>query len=400
MTQQVQTSAAAMLQQTIPAEVLQKADKILFVAHLALGDFTYMQACFKAFAAAYPHIKIHLWVDEVRRTWDFRQWKHLQKYVVFDWLQTCPMFDKLYTRTYSPLVLRETMRQARAENYPIVVSFGLARRPMYAKMVRRISPKGFVVAMTKRVRFYDFRKHLIYGALDAAIPVYSQDRTLHVSDVYANWFKSLFGIDVPKDQRVPTMDVPQQWQDGAGQQLQQWGIAPKASRTRPLVFLNAFAKPPERSWPVANVTELIRRMQADPKWAEADFIVNSMPEQWESTQSEVQAAALPRTWLFSAHDHFFQLPAMLEQSDLIITVETSIMHLANAVRVPVVAMMRQINPEWAPIDAANTNIVYTPEHDDWINKISVDTVMEFLQLPMGAAPRFTPLQLQRMKMAG
>ncbi|OWY29036.1 glycosyl transferase [Herbaspirillum robiniae] len=384
------------LNQIVPAELLEKADKILFVAHLALGDFTYMQACFKAFAEAYPHIKIHLWVDEVRRTYDFRQWKHLKNYVVFDWLQTCPMFDKLYTKTYSPFVLRESIREAQKEDYPVVVSFGLARRPMYAQMVRKISRKGFAVAMTKRVRFYDFRKHLIYGALDGTIPVYSHDKTLHVSDVYANWFTSLFGIQVPHEKRIPTMDVPQQWKDGAVRQLQEWGIAAKAGRTRALVFLNAFAKPPERSWPVSNVTELVRRMQADPKWADADFVINTMPELWDSTQRDVQTAGVPRVRLFSAHDHFFQLPAMLEQSDLIITVETSIMHLANAVRVPVVAMMRQINPEWAPIDAANTNIVYTPEKDDWINKISVDTVMEFLQMPMGSAPRFTPGQLARM----
>ncbi|KAF1046999.1 MAG: hypothetical protein GAK35_00796 [Herbaspirillum frisingense] len=396
MTKHADANALHAPHQTIPAELLQKADKILFVAHLALGDFTYMQACFKAFSEAFPHIKIHLWVDEVRRTYDFRQWKHLQKYVVFDWLKTCPMFDKLYTRTYSPFVLRDSIKEARAENYPIVVSFGLARRPMYARMVRKISPKGFVVAMTKRVRFYDLRKHMIYGALDAAIPVYSHDRTLHVSDIYANWFTGLFGIQVPKDKRVPTMDVPQEWKDGAVRQLQQWNIAAKAGRTRPLVFLNAFSKPPERSWPLANVTELVRRMQAEPKWADADFIINTLPELWDSTQAEVQASGVPRIRLFSAHDHFFQLPAMLEQSDLIITVETSIMHLANAVRVPVVAMMRQINPEWAPIDAANTNIIYTPEHDDWIDKISVDTVMEFLHIPMGSAPRFTPYQLQRM----
>ena len=54
----------------IPAELLQKSDKILFIAHLALGDFTYLQNGFRAFAAAYPHMQIHLWVDEVRRTSD------------------------------------------------------------------------------------------------------------------------------------------------------------------------------------------------------------------------------------------------------------------------------------------------------------------------------------------
>jgi hypothetical protein len=32
----------------IPADLLKKSDKILFIAHLALGDFTYLQNFFKA----------------------------------------------------------------------------------------------------------------------------------------------------------------------------------------------------------------------------------------------------------------------------------------------------------------------------------------------------------------
>ena len=57
-----------MMHSLVPQELLQKSDKILFIAHLALGDFTYMQNCFRAFSEAYPHIKIHIWVDELRRT--------------------------------------------------------------------------------------------------------------------------------------------------------------------------------------------------------------------------------------------------------------------------------------------------------------------------------------------
>ena len=34
----------------IPSDLLRKSDKILFIAHLALGDYTYLQNCFQAFA--------------------------------------------------------------------------------------------------------------------------------------------------------------------------------------------------------------------------------------------------------------------------------------------------------------------------------------------------------------
>ena len=52
----------------VPPGLLAGASRILFVTHLAIGDFTYMQACLRAFARAHPHVRIHLWVDERRRT--------------------------------------------------------------------------------------------------------------------------------------------------------------------------------------------------------------------------------------------------------------------------------------------------------------------------------------------
>ena len=67
-----------MTTQLVPADLLAKADKILFVAHLALGDFTYMQNSFRAFAQAYPNIQMHLWIDELRRTPDKNQWEPLR----------------------------------------------------------------------------------------------------------------------------------------------------------------------------------------------------------------------------------------------------------------------------------------------------------------------------------
>ena len=61
---------------------LEKIDKILFITHLAIGDFTYLQNYFKAFKDAYPHITIDLWVDEVRRTRLFWRWNKLKKYSI------------------------------------------------------------------------------------------------------------------------------------------------------------------------------------------------------------------------------------------------------------------------------------------------------------------------------
>ena len=133
----------------IPAELLQKSDKILFIAHLALGDFTYLQNGFRAFAAAYPHMQIHLWVDEVRRTSDARQWEGLRTYSLYDWVEQSGLFSKVYRKTYSPALYEESLREAQAEHYPVVVSLAHVRPQQYADLARAISPRGLVIGTRK-----------------------------------------------------------------------------------------------------------------------------------------------------------------------------------------------------------------------------------------------------------
>jgi heptosyltransferase-3 len=362
-------------QPLVPAELLQKSDKILFIAHLALGDFTYLQSCLRAFSEAYPQVKIHLWVDELRRTRRASEWEHLKKYSLYDWLAECPFIAKVYNRTYSPALFKQSVREARQQQYPIVVSFGLLRRQRYARLARKISPKGFVAGQTKRVRLLDIPTHLAYAKLDARIPAYSvsADNPRHISDLYADWFKLLFGMDVPQAARFPFVDIPEKWLRYAGEQLSAWGFTGSK-----VVFLNSFSKGAQRNWPLERIIELIRAMRRHDAWRDTAFVVNAVPEELEQARKLFAGHALERVQLFSAVENFFQLPAILSLCDLIISVETAIMHLANAVHVPVIALMRQRNPEWTPIDKDNSTIVTVSGREDWVDTITVEQVMAVL----------------------
>lgn len=364
--------------QLVPHEVLQKADRILFVTHLALGDFTYMESCFRAFHNAYPHIKIDIWVDELRRTYDFRQWGALKKYSLFDWLEAVPYFRKIYKKTYSPFAFSSSLREAQAEKYPLVVSFGLSRRTFYARLVRRIGKKGFVAAITKRYRPYDFLKRRTFEGLDAHL-LDHPEHAAHVSEIYAAWFRQLFDLDIDAAERIPRLTIPATWIDDAQHRLQQWGISEKSLRQNRLVFVNPFSKQDERSWPVAKALELIAEMRQLEQWRDSDFILNTVPEKWDETAATLARNPLhSRVFLFTATDNFFQLPALLGQCDLIISVETAVMHLANAVNVPVVALMRQLTPEWTPIDVQNSRVVMTIGREEWVQDISLARVIDAL----------------------
>lgn len=373
-------TAASTTAPLVDRALLEQSDKILFIAHLALGDFTYLQSCFNEFAKAFPHLKIHLWVDERRRTSRAADWAHLKKYALYDWLAECPCFDKVYDETYSPALYKQSLQAAQAEGYPIVVSLAVLDRHKYASLARKISPDGFVVGQKKRVRSYDLAKRLIYRKLDACIPQYSAEThpDQHISDIFADWFTQVFGIQIPVAARYPVLAIPDAWLRDAHAQFARWQFTGAAASPSKVVFLNSYSKSIERTWPLERVIELIRTMRKQDAWRDTGFIVNVVPEDLPRARAVFASQGLEHTHLFSAEENFFQLPAILSLCQLIISVETAVMHLANAVHVPVIALMRQKNPEWEPIDKRNSTIVTVPRREDWVDKIGVAEVMAAL----------------------
>ena len=376
--------------QLVDASTLRQAQKILFIAHLALGDFTYLQSCFRAFAQAFPHIELHLWVDERRRTSDARQWPHLQKYALYDWLAETRYFKKVYAQTYSPALYEESIAAAQREDYPVVVSLATLERHKYAALARAISPRGFVVGQKKRVRLYDVAKHLVYRKLDACIPAHSPATHpgQHISDIYASWFTLLFGIAIPAAARFPVLEIPARWTRYAERQFADWGFATAQGRAGGgVIFLNSFSKSPERNWPVERLLVLIDAMRASGNWNGAAFIINVVPEELARVKQVCAGHDLDGIAFFSAEENFFQLPAVLSLCRLIITVETAVMHLANAVHVPVVALMRQKTPEWTPIDRRNSTVVTVARRNDCIDRLTVADVIAALATRPPGQPR-------------
>jgi len=365
----------------IPPELLARANRILFVTHLAIGDFTYLQAGLRAFAHAYPHVRIHLWVDERRRTADPAAWPHLRKYALYDWLAACPWIAKVYDSTYSPDAFALSVEEARVADYPVVASFAVVDCHRYARLARRISPRGFVLGITKpaeRVLHMPSRWSG-YRNLDARLPMYTPADCArqHISDIYAGWFARCFGLEVPPASRLPRLDLPERWVSAAHAQFADWGFAVG----RPVVFVNAYSKSPDRTWPLEHVAALARALRKRGAWADAGIVVNVVPEAMDDARrmfGRRADPALAHVHLFSADEHFFQLPAVMRLCALVISVETAVMHLANAVGVPVVALMRRNHPEWAPIDRARSTVLMVPHMDDWVTRIGVEEVLAVL----------------------
>ena len=173
---------------------------------------------------------------------------------------------------------------------------------------------------------------------------------------------------------MPRLDIPERWVRSAHAQFAAWGC----TVGKPVVFVNAFSKSPNRTWPLERVAALARALKNRLAWRGVTVVVNVVPEALEEARRLFEGRAGPdlaHVRLFCADEHFFQLPAVLRLCSLVISVETAVMHLANAVGVPVIALMRRNHPEWAPIDRARSTVLMVPEQDDWVTRIGVDEVL-------------------------
>jgi ADP-heptose:LPS heptosyltransferase len=362
---------------------------VLFVAPLAIGDFTYWQNYLQAFAVQYPHIKVDIFVDEVRRTRCFWRWSALRNYSLYDWLSACPWINKVYRETYSPGLLKESIKKARAQRYPLVVSLATIRLHEYAALAFKMSPGGFIAGVSGRTSYFRFWQNLAYKRLAATLNMrelvvqarLTQARLgredYHITDVYAKLFELFLGVVVEPQARSPFVVIPRQWMSFAKLRFFKWGIDKKTKEFGKVIFINAFAKSHKRSWPLERVLELVTVLKQQDDWRDdVGFVINVMPEDLSAVRTYFNTHSVNDLYLFSADYNFFQLPAIISICDVVISVETAVMHLASALKVPVVALMRNKNPEWRPWDDQRSVVVCASKRNDWVKDVTVAQVLD------------------------
>jgi ADP-heptose:LPS heptosyltransferase len=355
----------------VPAGLLEKPGKILFIMHPGIGDFCYLQNFFRELAARFPLLEMHLWVGEHHTTDDPARWAALKNSILYDWLAACPFFKRIYRNNYSPAGLAVAVGEACAENYPIITTLVLTRWHWYAKLARSVCRDGIVISALRPFDIKGWFKTFPYKKPDIAFPS-APSKVEHISDIFSWWFRRLFGCGLPVEKRMPFMNIPGDWTHWADGFIRKIGADGKK-----LVFVNVTAKDWKRCWSLENGIETIKAMQQVPQWKDAIFLLNAMPGDVAKFHDTVSKSGLERTHLFSAEENFFQLPAVLGKCSLIISVETSVMHLANAVRIPVIALMRlKYAWIWYPMDRGNTILITTKKRGDRMDKIPPKRVLQ------------------------
>lgn len=355
---------------------LHTTDKALFIVHLAIGDYTYMQRCFEKLKAVYPHLQIDLFIQDHRRTTDVSKWKHLDNYILYEWLESSQLFGKIY-KTYSPQLLETAIKEAKAEHYPLVISLGDLRSQNYSALAKEIAQDQIAVGIDIETTIFHLNHRRDLNKLDIRITDLV-DKSQHISQKFAHWFEQIADLQFQPEELYPEIAIPHKWQEKIDLQLQLWK---PANLITPTVFINIYAKGEERCWKPEQALALIKKMQETSRYQDALYILNIPPEAESELKKLITEHQLENSHTFCANESFFELPALLKRCDLIITVDTSIMHLAcisDAVLISLIRKKRPNDIRWTPLKAENSHIVYTPNNRDPMSAISVNSVLQLI----------------------
>ena len=355
---------------------LSSIDKVLFIVHLAIGDYTYMQRCFYKIKSVYPHLRIDLLIQDNRRTSDRSKWPILNNYILYEWLESETLFGKIY-KTYSPELLESATQQAKTEEYPLVISLGDLRSQNYSLLAREIAQDKIAVGIDIETTIFHRAHKKALKQLDIRISDLT-DKSKHISQKFAHWFTQIANVEFQQKDLFPVINIPQKWQLEMDKSILCWK---ENHPNAPTVFINIYAKGEERCWLPTQAIDLIQALQNNDYYKSALFILNTPPEASQELTNLISENSLKNTVTFCANNSFFELPALLLRCDLVITVDTSIMHLACISDTYLISLIRKKTKKdvrWTPLKAKDSVLIYTPKSNDSMSAISVSEVLSHI----------------------
>jgi len=356
--------------QLVPVELLNKAHKILFIIPRSISRFVYLQNYIVAFSKHYPHIKIDLWIDEHQKTRCFWKWKKLKQYGLYDWVQESPYFNKIYTQTYSISLLKKMILQAQQEHYSIVVSLD-NHRPLYsARLARCIAPNGFVAGVGKQPKWYNLFTRWHTRKLDVLLDEAKYLDQGHVFNQYASWFKELFDCINQSDSTELSIDIPRRWISFAKLRFLKWGLDKKSKNFGKVFFINLFGSSQGQSWPLEQVLEVMNALKRSELGADISFIINVQSAQLQQVKKFFDYNSFNDMIIFSPRDNFFQLPAIIAQCDLVISVHTSVVHLARALNISTIVLASYADPGMMHNNVSSWNALFPHNKGSDVKNIS------------------------------
>ncbi|WP_137224325.1 glycosyltransferase family 9 protein [Shewanella sp. MEBiC00475] len=357
----------------ITTEQLKACKRFLFISPVALGDFLYLKTFLIALKQQYSHIELDIWLDDNRCNTD--GWRLSRSKILQQWMETEGVFNITYGCTDSRLAMQSHIEQAKKRQYDIVFCHTVSKSRQYSQIARTISKDAFIVSSIPKSASFGWFNNLFFRHSDYTFVLDEKDlsQSHHITDRYNLIFNQITGLALNKNQLMPTLKVPPSIEPITSTWLQaQFSDTKKQGK---LLFLNHLSTSEKKNWKLSQLFELIVNISKNDQTQR--YIINVTPENYDQvcieTQKFVKNTGL-QVAVFTVNEHFFELPSLIAHADFVITVDTAILHFAFAAKRPLLAMMRQKKPYWAPPESASSHVMYATEGKGYIENISVDSV--------------------------
>ncbi len=321
------------------------AQRLLYMTHLAIGDFIYQGVWLHALKSKYPDLTIDIWFDDCRRR--PHSWAAGRNKTLGQWLRADGIFDEIYPLASNVAERHAQILKAAARNHDLIVFIGKNRSEQFAKIARQISSTAFTVATKSKPWNNPLAKWWYFRRLDGQLSFDEYSRRLgRITAIYAGVFGKIFGLTAADVRGRDSLEIryDAKYAAAAKDYISSFG-----ETRRSFVFINHLSTAARKDYPWDQVRDVIVAIRE--RYPNLAFVVNSPPDKYEETRAAIKAddslSALP-VKAFTARDSFFELPAVMAECDAIVTVDTATSHLAASLGKPQVVIMADEVKLWQP----------------------------------------------------
>ncbi|MFI5263479.1 MAG: glycosyltransferase family 9 protein [Candidatus Kapaibacterium sp.] len=323
---------------------LEKISSVLIIRYDALGDMIVTTPLWRILKRYRPSIKIGV----------AGSFKNL------DILRADPDIDILYDYTATSLKdFYGISKEVRKQQWDVVLMGNFNQKTRNSVIARLASPHG--ITATVGSRNTEGHQALFSRLISLPLPVNEMPMTLQLQFL----LKSVIALSDVEDER-PSIIIDKEIKSSVRSKI---SAMLDEMHCAQYLILNTDA-PTFKKWTIENNLALAEFISGH--YPEFGIIVTSLPENGNSIVELLKERHIPRVQYFSTPD-IHTMTALIRYSSLIITPDTSIVHLASAENKPVVAFYLSAG-EWLPYKIDSYVII--PKKGEQISSIPFGLVKE------------------------
>ncbi len=362
----------------IPSEKLAQAKRLLYMTHMAIGDYVYQRMFLKKLHENHPNLQIDLWFDNCDP--DGVAWNLRRSQTLMEWFKEEPFLSDLYPVAASLKERESLIERAREKNYDLIVFSVDMWSEHYATTARKISKNAYIVGTLIKLRRNFFQKVRAFKECNQFYITQSalKNKRFHITKFYQNRFSRLLGLRTTLEEIRPHLDVPVHWQEHMRAWLKEQKQEHHANSVNSgTIFINYLSTNEKRDWSYAQARNLIIELnKLHSGWTYIFNLPPHMLPEIELLLADDRELSDIHVIPFSAQKHFYELPALIQLSNCVFSVETAIIHLASALGISQIALVRRKAHAWAPLDNEKTYVIFSHGLHNRIRNITVEEVVE------------------------